>query len=586
MDSKSTNSTQPTRSGAFRVVAGPLIVSAVTLVAVLATLDPADCRPGLPPGPGTTLDESFNVQMGVYLAESVKVYGLAILDPQSVEEIFGTPNYNPDHPPLGRIWLGVFHGISQSVAPVDDVDGQFITVHARAGSAFAFALTVLLVGMFSGIRWGRLAGITSSVSIAVMPRLFGHAHLASLETVMGLAWTVAILGTIQLWTRLPSRSNQTAGQSSTPGGWSEPPRDIMAALCGLLIGLALLTKMQAIVLPPLISVWALWHWRWRAVRPLLIANVSVVVVFVAGWPWLWLDLPGHLAEYFGRTTGRVSLKVWYLGRSISDVDVPWHYPWVMACVTVPIGVLLLAAAGLWRTRRGAFSDPVTTLILGSVVAPLVLFSLPGVAVYDGARLFLVAFPGIAILAGSGIVSVQDWLTSRGRASGPVISLILTMQLVGVVTTCPYSLSYYNALVGGLTGADRLGFEVTYWGDSVSRDFLESLTRATPEGAVVQVAPVLHQFQIGEIVRQAPMLRRSHVRLESYDPDRKLRSEVANQLNGSDEAVEFLAVFHRRADAPSAESLEQDGWTRISSESCLGVAVSSIWRRSVEPIEQP
>ena len=129
-------------------------MSLVTLVAVLATLDPADCRPHLPQGPGVTLDESFNVQMGVYLARSVKSYGLAILHPQSVEEVFGDPGYHPDHPPLGRLWLGVFHGISQAIAPVDDVAGPFVTIHARAGSACAFALTVLLVGLFAGVRWG------------------------------------------------------------------------------------------------------------------------------------------------------------------------------------------------------------------------------------------------------------------------------------------------------------------------------------------------------------------------------------------------------------------------------------------------
>lgn len=558
-------------------------MSLVTLVAVLATLDPADCRPYLPQGPGVTLDESFNVQMGVYLARSVKSYGLAILHPQSVEEVFGDPGYNPDHPPLGRLWLGVFHGISQAIAPVDDVAGPFVTIHARAGSACPFALTVLLVGLFAGVRWGGLAGITSSASLAMMPRLFGHAHLASLETIMGLFWTVAVLGTIQLWTRRnTSESDPAADEPSNGSAPREPPGDKTAIVCGLLIGLALLTKMQAILLPPLILVWGLWHWRWRAMRPLLIALLFSAVVFVTCWPWLWLDLPGHLAEYFGRTTGRVSLNVWYFGKSFADVDVPWHYPWVMTLLTLPAGVLIFAVAGLRRAGRSILFDPAISLTFGSVIAPLILFSLPGVAVYDGARLFLVAFPGIALLAGFGASAIRDWLAARKLRGNWAIAILLTLQLAGIVTTTPNYLSYYNVAVGGLPGADRLGFEVTYWGDSFSREFLRGLTDAVPEGAVVQVAPVLHQFQLEDLDQQIPMLRRHQVRLLAFRNDRSSRPAATTDSAGTRQGSEYLAVFHRRADAPSPETLKQAGWSLVSSASCQGVIVASLWQRTAGP----
>ena len=498
LNSNQTHSTpRNDRPTALRTCIGPLVVSMVTLLAVLVTLDPADYRPSLPQGPGITLDESFNVQMGVFLVESLKNYGLGILDPNSIEEVFGNPGYNPDHPPLGRLWLGVFHEVSRTVAPVESGDNPFVTLHARAGSAVAFALTVLLVGMFASRRWGSLAGVTSSVSLAVMPRLFGHAHLASLETFMGLTWTVAIVGMIQLWARnTESNSDDDSNSNESVVTKSESPGDKAAILCGLLIGLALLTKMQAILLPPLVAAWAVWHWRLAAVRPLLVTSISTAVVFVVGWPWLWLDLPGHLTEYFGRTTGRVSLNVWYLGQVVKDMGVPWHYPWVMTLVTVPVGILLLAAVGLWGARRRILNDPTTSLIVGSIIAPLVLFSLPGVAVYDGARLFLVAFPGIALLAGRGVSSLSDWLMERKLPHKPILGVLLAGQLAGILTTTPYLLSYYNVAVGCTPGASRLGFEVNYWGDSFSREFYLKLVDEVPDSTIVQVAPVLHQFQLG------------------------------------------------------------------------------------------
>ena len=584
-----TNSPATTqRARPARVFVGPLIVSVLTLVAVLVTLDPADSRPGLPQGPGITLDESFNVQMGVYLVESLKSYGLGILDPNSIEEVFGNPGYNPDHPPLGRLWLGVFHEISRAVAPVESGDNPFVTIHARAGSAVAFALTVLLVGVFATRRWAPLAGVTSSVSLAAMPRLFGHAHLASLETFMGLTWTVAILGTIHLSARRDeSNSDDASNSDSNVALKSEPPGDKAAILCGLFIGLALLTKMQAVLLPPMLTVWALWHWRLSAFRPLAVSGIATAVVFVIGWPWLWLDLPGHLAGYFGRTTGRVSLNVWYFGQVFKDVDAPWHYPWVMTLVTVPIGILLLAAVGLWGARRRILSDPATSLIIGSVIAPLVLFSLPGVAVYDGARLFLVAFPGIALLAGCGVSGFCDRLVARKWPHKPILGIFLATQAVGVVVTTPYYLSYYNLAIGGTSGAERLGFEVSYWGDSFSREFVSDLVDAVPDGTIAQVAPVLHQFQLPEIERQVPTLARGNSPtgrriwliaadnpLEPYR-DRRLSAGMGN----SSVPVEYLAVFNRRADAPSSDLLEQAGWELVNSETCQGVVVASFWRRS-------
>ncbi len=575
------------QTGFVRTISGPLVVSVLTLVAVLTTLDPADYRPGLPPGPGITLDESFNVQMGVYLVESLKSYGLGILDPQSLDEVFGNPAYNPDHPPLGRLWLGVFHELSRAVAPVDSGDNPFVTIHARTGSAFAFALTIFLIGAFATRRWGQLAGLTSAVSLAVMPRLFGHAHLASLETFMGLTWTIATLGVIQIWSRhdkledgVDSSSKQKVPQQG------HPPGDKAAALGGLLIGLALLTKIQAILLPPLVAMWAFWHWRLSALRPLAVSGVATVVVFVAGWPWLWTDLSGHLIEYFGRTTDRVSLNVWYVGRVFKDVDAPWHYPWVMTLVTIPAGVLLLAGAGLWGARRRLINDPSVSLIAGSVFAPLVLFSLPGVAVYDGARLFLVAFPGLALLSGLGMSRFRGWLVARGWPHKLIPEILLAAQLVGIVTTTPYSLSYYNVAIGGTSGAECLGFEVSYWGDSFSRRFMARLVDAVPDGTIVQVAPVLHQFQLAEIERQVPILAKGQsptgrrVRLVAAeqplatDRDRPLRAAPGS----SSAPTEYLAVFHRRADAPSPVLLEKAGWKMVSSESCQGVIVASLWRR--------
>ena len=572
----------PRSSLTAKVWFGPAIAGALALFAVVVTLDPADCRPGMPEGPGITVDESFNVQMGVYLVESARSYGLATAHPASLQEIF--EKYNPDHPPLGRVWLGIFHALTEEIAPAS-LDTNFVTVSARVGSAVAFALTVFLLGWMTGSRFGGAAGTLASTSLVLMPRLFGHAHLASLETVTNLTWTLALLSTAFLWSH------------------EDGPGDRAAVKTGFLLGLALLTKMQAILLPPLIGLWAISHWRLKAIRPLLIWGLVGGVVFVLGWPSLWSDIPGSLLDYFGRATDRVSLNVFYLGEKLVDRDVPFHYPWVMFLVTVPPGLHLFAAAGILRFGKQFAQRPELTLLLGSMMAPLILFSMPGVAVYDGVRLFLVSFPAWAIFAGLGGALLYEWLAeelsfsvgasrqknnsesnhaaqkpvavklaerlklTRVRNPGVIVAAVFVGQAMGLVWTHPYQLSYYNAFVGGISGASRLGFETAYWGDSLSRSMLLEVARRVPDGSTVEIAPTLHQFQLGDFAEQWPVLKRHDWRLRSWDRNV--------------DAGNYLLVFHRRADMPSRAELEATGWKIQIATHRQGVMLASFYTREPE-----
>ena len=111
------------------------------------------------------MDEVFNVQQGVFLAEAVRTHGVWLMDPQNLREVFSPPLHLPDHPPLGRFWLGVHHQVMWWLAPPTDPDGPFVVACARPGSATAFALTVLLVGVYTGLgmapgaeRWPRCSG--------------------------------------------------------------------------------------------------------------------------------------------------------------------------------------------------------------------------------------------------------------------------------------------------------------------------------------------------------------------------------------------------------------------------------------------
>jgi hypothetical protein len=246
----------------------------------------------------------------------------------------------------------------------------------------------------------------------------------------------------------------------------------------------------------------------------------------------------------------------------ADKEVPWHYPFVMFAVTVPIGLHLLGALGAvvkltrsvsegiaataTRLRFGLLG-PREQLVLVATLFPLLLFALPGVAVYDGERLFLISYPMWAVLIGRGaevalshlrqMTESGRWpVVASGRARGAAITLFLIAQSIGAIVMHPCQLSYYNLLVGGLYGADRLGFERTYWGDSVTRSLLTSEV-SRKEGGTVEVMPVLHQFQLDELLRQSPILR-----------NRRIQLLPANTPNNQG-ATDGWLYFARKADVP-------------------------------------
>lgn len=509
---------------------GPAIVAVAAWIGIVAAIDPAGSYPGLPEGPGLTVDEIFNVEQGFYLVEVLRNYGIGLLDPQSIRDVFDSPLYNPDHPPFGRLWLGVHHHLTRATFPLRDPFNVHspVTACARTGSATAFALTILLIGWFAGVKYGPLAGFLSAAFLPLMPRVWGHAHLASLETITNLTCTAAVL---------------SAGY-----GWSKatPPSVRSALVAGVLLGLAFLTKIQAVLVPIPLAAWCLWRWRWQAVKPLVIWGAVAAAVFFLGWPWLWLDPAGHGKEYFARTTARAVLSVWYFGTKYADVAVPWHYSWVMFATTLPVVVVVLGGVGCGvrcsvpgtqypvpGTQNSDRNDSsLRWLLVGNALFPLILFSLPKVAVYDCERLFLTAFPFWAILAGIGAANLLQRIASV-RIRTAVAAAVLGSLCVNLILYQPCFLSFYNIAVGRTAGAERLGLEMTYWGDSITRSLLNELTRQVPAGSTIQVAPVLHQFQLDDLVRQSPILRSHGVRLVPYAETNK--------------DAGYVLLFRRRAD---------------------------------------
>jgi hypothetical protein len=166
---------------------------------------------------------------------------------------------------------------------------------------------------------------------------------------------------------------------------------------------------------------------------------------------------------------------------------PWYYAAAMLAISTPPLVLVAAIAGLGdAVRRDALRGDllrqgtrrgVAVLLYSNVLWPLVLVSLPGVPRYDGVRLFLTAMPFVAIAASVGALCAgrllerhrpQGWFAGRISGFRAVVALYgigIALTLVNLARLHPYQNAHFNSFVGGIDGADRIGFDIEYWGSA-------------------------------------------------------------------------------------------------------------------------
>ena len=448
-----------------------LALGLVVFVVLVATLD----------DPGVTWDEqSPNFPAAKNQAQWFRRL-LSQTDNFSAETIDEYWYTTSDHPSLPRSCAALSTILAG--AYVDEI------VAFRLPSALLFSILIASLFFWCRKYVGLGAAWVAPLCLVAMPRLFGHAHIFSLDVPMMCWW---------IWTLFAVAATLDGSRRA----WR----------AALVFSLAFATKLHSVFLPPLVLLWLAWllyiHCdiaQRKAIlrRTLLVVAFAVVLVplvYVASQPWLWHDTIPRIRERFFDYAHKTPIGLWYLGHRYFE-DTPWHYPLVMTLFTVPAGILMLLLLGVgtgWRPPASASRptkeallrplDRWLLMLLGMAV-PMVLIILPLAQGYDGVRLFLPAFPCLAVLAGYGFQSLLgfvDRLTAPRRQKLLLIALVLIGVLVppcmDIVRLHPCQLAYYNALCGGLRGAQRLGLETTYWCDALTKPFLEEINRTIPPGS--------------------------------------------------------------------------------------------------------
>ena len=254
-------------------------------------------------------------------------------------------------------------------------------------------------------------------------------------------------------------------------------------------------------------------------------------------------------------------------------------------MTIPLHWQVLSTAG--AVIACSASDSVTKrrnhLLLAVVVFVIAFFSLPNIAVYDGARLFLVAFPLVGRLR-------RHW--SAARLGDPQNQIEPNLDRTGFESDfkrprnrCLLRHALFLRAVlaeslqprrGRSSWCDRFGVSRRAIGATpLTRSFWSDVAKNVPDGETVAVTPVLHQFQLSTIANQCPTIAAKRLDLVPYAAPKS-----QNETGSTDLAVEpsFVVAFRRRADTPpQVDELFANPSEALVIERHLGIPVAGLFR---------
>jgi hypothetical protein len=373
------------------------------------------------------------------------------------------------HPPLS----GLLVAAGESIAPhwLDPL------TRFRLGPIGLFGLAAGV--LFYRLRRDYNLWIVGFVAVAVlltMPRMFAHAHFATLDGPLTACWLLA-------WAAFaPARR-----------GWLWTP------LFGFALGLTLAAKFTGWLAPLPFVAWTILYRDRGGLRALVVGLPVALAVFMALNPPLWSAPLAGLRTFFELNLNRganhgLNITTQFFGRMYDlDHPLPFFNTLVWTFIVISPMSLMLGCVGIVASLRRWRTDPISMLIVLQWATLVLVRAMPWAPPHDGIRLFLPSFAFFAAMAGVGagralyretlLRDDKDKIVAQGWAK-VAIMIALVASTIDAISYFPHGLSYYNRLIGGLRGAYALGMEPTYYWDALDGEALTWLNEHTTENEKV------------------------------------------------------------------------------------------------------
>ena len=404
----------------------------------------------------------------------------ALLSREALSAGFEHAIYREGHPSGASLAIATGELVARGFGATSGV------VSHRLGFLLLFSFAVGFVFFRARESFGTLGGALAVVGVLSCPRVFGHAQLAGGDSLLISSWLIA-------WSLFDFARRSTFG----------------AACWGVAVGVSFCAKFSGwLIVAPFAFVAVFERFRARGAaakferRALARTTFGVVVglaVFFLANPPLWArPIDGFLTFCrLNMTREGFDVPVFFFGELYSPSrPAPWWNGFFWLFATTPVFALALAPAVFCRRARrvatlgrARIDASFRAALALAATLPLVRVA-PGLPIHDGARLLISSCAFAGLLAGLGAATVVGavWRAPRlalsGRVRGRAWRLAIGVGavaalLVGtfdVARSSPQYLSFYNALVGGTSGAAKRGLEATYYWDSLDAPTLARLAQ--------------------------------------------------------------------------------------------------------------
>ncbi|QRG06269.1 glycosyltransferase family 39 protein [Xanthobacter dioxanivorans] len=363
-----------------------------------------------------------------------------------------------------------------------------------------------LAGFFIVWRTGRRlagpwGGFAAMALLMVCPLFYGHMFMNAKDAPFAVAVAGLIYAVVRAFDEFPNPSPRTVTLFGVFLGLSIGTR-VLGLICGVYIVAALVFVLGAETLRLGLKR-ALGRTAWFTG---LLALGLPLAYFVLGivWPWGVAEPLNPLValKYYSHFW-EVPWREMFEGRPILVPDMPRSYVPTLFSVQMPelfLGLALAGAAGAILTALFGKDAPARrarlVLVFTAAAFPVLLTVTTQPVVYNGIRHFVFVTPPLALLGGF----AAAWLWEQAQrlprlAQGAVAATFvigLAMPVNEFRTLHPYEYTYYNHLVGGTRGADRL-FMLDYWGLAFKQaaaeldEYVDKHRLSLPQGRKLRVA---------------------------------------------------------------------------------------------------
>ncbi len=434
----------------------------------------------------------------------------------------------------GITWAGIWFLNGGSLNVISSIMAHRIAI------ILLTAIGLAAVYLFVRGTHSRRAALFSVLSIIFIPRFFAHSKYVLMDEPVAIFWVLT------LWFFWLGMKNWKYG-----------------LLSGVMLGLALATKAQAVFIPVIIIVWLLVSYRDKvldnvhrmaSLKPpkIMVTVLSLIIVtpivWVMSWPWLWHNTISRFVwwkSYYLSTISTGAVPVYFLGTVVTHPS--FLYIFSLAAATLPVPILLFACLGSYIAIKDTKTNKNRTsmLFLLSALTPLLILSVSQVA-YNGVQQFMQSFLFIGILSGIGADSLLN------SAKIPVLlrkkQNILTIMVAGLLIAPGFAAiwkghtdTYFNLMVGGTGGVYNSGLYETVWSGEPYLEVVGWLNENAVENAKIYI-PMAHNifntYKYGDIGQIKTRFNVTSVGLGqfSFEQDALLRDDI--------EIVSYYDVIER------------------------------------------